>query len=97
MLLAKFFLNLMLVFKSAILAILQFCQNDTFKALQEIRMSFWPKAFFCSIMRMAIRKNIHNLSKGPPNPGFMQEKVQKGDFLKKDSRELFFFSCFRFL
>ena len=36
-------------------------------------------------------KNIHNLSKGPPNPGFMQEKVQKGDFLKKDSRELFFF------
>ena len=36
---------------------------------------------------MGIRKNIHNLTKGPPNPGFMQEKVQKGDFLKKDSRE----------
>ena len=58
---------------------------------------FWPKAFFWSIMKMATRKNIHNLSKGPPNPGFMQEKVQKGDFLKKDSRELKFFSCFRFL
>jgi hypothetical protein len=29
-----------------------------------------------------------NFAKGPPNPGFMQEKVQKGDFLKKDSREL---------
>ena len=42
-------------------------------------------------MEMATRKNIHDLSKGPPNPGFMQEKVQKGDFLKKDSRELFFF------
>ena len=42
-------------------------------------------------MKMATRKNIHNLSQGPPNPGFMQEKVQKGDFLKKDSRELFFF------
>ena len=31
------------------------------------------------------------------NPGFMQEKVQKGEFLKKDSWELKFFSCFRFL
>jgi hypothetical protein len=29
---------------------------------------------------MAIRKNIHNMSQGQPNPGFMQEK---GDFLKK--------------
>ena len=28
---------------------------------------------------------------GPPNPGFMQEKVQKWDFLKKPSRELIFF------
>ena len=31
------------------------------------------------------------MSQGPPNTGFMQEKVQKGDFLKKDSRELKFF------
>ena len=46
---------------------------------------------------MATRKFFHNLSQGPPNPGFMQKKVQKGDFLKKDSRELKFFSCFRFL
>ena len=46
---------------------------------------------------MGTRKNIHNLSQGPPNRGFIQEKVQKGDFLKKDSRELKFFSCFRFL
>ena len=46
---------------------------------------------------MAIRKNIHNMPQGPPNPGFMQKKVQIGDFLKKDSRELIFFSCFRFL
>ena len=46
-------------------------------------------------MKMATRKNIHNLSKGPPNPGFMQEKVQKGDFLKKDSRELNFFFLFQ--
>ena len=39
-------------------------------------------------MKMGIRKNIHNLSQGPPNPGFIQEKVQKGDFLKKDSQKL---------
>ena len=39
-------------------------------------------------MNMPIRKNIHNMPQGPPNPGFMQEKVQKGDFLKKTSREL---------
>ena len=64
-------------FKSAILA--------------KLKNFFWPKAFFWSIMKMGIRKNIHNLSQGPPNPGFIQEKVQKGDFLKKDSRELFFF------
>ena len=32
---------------------------------------------------MAIRKYIHNKFQGPPNLGFMQEKVQKGDFLKK--------------
>ena len=58
---------------------------------------FWSKVFFWSIMKMPIRKNIHNISQGPPNPGFMQEKVQKGDFLKKPSWELKFFCCFRFL
>ena len=48
-------------------------------------------------MKMTTRKNIHNLSKGSPNTGFMQEKVQKGDFLKKPSQELKYFCCFRFL
>ena len=42
-------------------------------------------------MKMPIRKNIHNMPQGPPNPGFMQEKVQNGDFLKKPSRDLNFF------
>ena len=42
-------------------------------------------------MKMAIRKNIHNMSQGPQNPGFMQEKVQKGDFVKKGLRELILF------
>jgi len=31
------------------------------------------------------------MPQGPPNPGFMQEKVQKGDFLKKPSRKLKFY------
>ena len=39
-------------------------------------------------MNMATRKNIHNMPQGRSNPGFMQEKVQKGDFLKKPLREL---------
>ena len=42
-------------------------------------------------MKMPIRKNILTMSQGPPNPGFMHEKVQKGDFLKKPLQELIFF------
>ena len=42
-------------------------------------------------MKMAIRNFFRIMSQGLPNPGFMQEKVQKGDFLKKPSRELNFF------
>ena len=87
-------LNLMHRFKSVILAKLKNCQNGTFEPVHEIQKNFWPKAFFWRIMKMATKKNIHNLSKGPPNLGFMQEKVQKGDFLKKDSRELKFFFLF---
>ena len=37
-----------------------------------------------------LKKSIHNMSQGPPNQGFMQEKVQKGDFLKKTSQKLIF-------
>jgi hypothetical protein len=40
-------------------------------------------------MKLAIRNNIHNMPQGPPNPGIMQEKVQKGDFLKKPLQKLF--------
>ena len=83
--------------KSAILAKLKNCQNGTFEPVHEIQNFFWPKSFFGSIMKMSTRKNINNLSKGPRNPGLMQEKVQKGDFLKKDSRVFFSFSCFRLL
>ena len=94
---SKIFSNFMHWFKSAILAIFQFFQNGTFEPVHEIWNFFWPKVFFWSIMKVPFRKNIHNMPQGPPNPGFMQEKVQKGDFLKKPSWELNFFCCFRFL
>ena len=75
--------------KIAKMALLNLCMK--------FKIFFWPKVFFWSIMKMATRKFFHNLSKGPPNPGFMQENVQKGDYLKKDSQELKKNSCFRFL
>ena len=50
----------------------QFFQKGTFEPVHEIRKFFWPKVFFWSIMKMLIRKNIHNTSQGPPNPGFIQ-------------------------
>ena len=80
--------------QSAILAKMKNCQNGTFEPVHEIQKKFWPKAFFWSIMKIAIRKNIHNLSLGLPNSGFMQEKVQKGDFLNKGlvKIEIFFFA-----
>ena len=82
--------------KSAILAKMKNSQNGTFEPVHEIRNFFWPKLFFWSIMKMAIRKFFRIMPQGPPNPGFMQEKVQKGDFLKKPSGKLKFFFCFRF-
>ena len=90
----KIFLNFMHGFKSAILAIFHFCQNGTFEPVHEIQKFFWPKAFFWSIMKMAIRSYFRKMSQGPPNPGFMQKKVQN---LKKDPRELKLFFGFRFL
>jgi hypothetical protein len=35
-------------------------------------------------MKVPYPKNIRNMSQGPPNPGSIQEKVQKGGFLKKN-------------
>ena len=43
------------------------------------------------------KKFFSQLVPGSAKSRTMQEKVQKGDFLKKDSRELKSFSCFRFL
>ena len=73
-----------------------FFLNGTFEPVHEIQNFFWPKVFFWSIMKMKIRNFFRIMIQGPPNPGFMQKKVQKGDFLKKPSRKLKFFFCFRF-
>ena len=83
-------------FKIAILAIFHFCQNGTFEPVHEIQNFFWPKAFFWSIMKMGIRKFFRNMSQGLPNPGFMQEKVQKGDFLWSPMMKKNFNPFFRF-
>ena len=40
---------------------------------------------------MPYPKDIRKMSQGPPNPGFIQEKVQKGDFLKKGLARINFF------
>ena len=62
-------------FKSAILSTPQFFQNGTFEPMHEI-----------SNKKISIMCN-----QVPPNPGFMQEKAQKVDFLKKSLRELILF------
>ena len=76
MLLAKINWNFMHGFKSAILTISQFLQNGTFEPMYEI----WNSA---KNIFLRLYENIHDMSQGPPNPGFMQKKVQKEDFLKK--------------
>ena len=40
------------------------------------------KTFLLKQMKMTIRKSIHNMSQGLSNPGFMQEKYNKGFFWK---------------
>jgi hypothetical protein len=48
-------------------------------------------------MKMPMRTNFYIVTQGPHNPEFMQEKVQKEDYLKKPSQELKNYFCFRFL
>jgi hypothetical protein len=49
--------------------------------------------FYAPVQKCHFGK-IHNMPKGPPNPVFMQEKVQKGDFLKKDIARIDFLLLF---
>ena len=73
-------------FKSAILAIFQFCQSGTFEPEHEIQNFFGQKTSFQALWKCHLQKNIHNFFLGPQNPGFRSVKVQTEDFLKKDSQ-----------
>ena len=46
---------------------------------------FLAKSILLKHYESGIKNNFRIMFQGPPNPGFMQEKVQKGDFLKKPS------------
>ena len=52
---------------------------------------FLTKSILLKDYENAFKKKYSYMSQGPPNPGFMQEKVQKGDFRKKPWQELIFF------
>ena len=57
--------------------------NGTFEPVHKIWNVFWPKVFFWSNIKMTERKSFHNMSQGPLNPGFMQEKSTKRGLSKK--------------
>ena len=78
-------------FKSAILPELKNCQNGTFEPMHEINFFFGAKSILLKHYENGNKNFFCNSFQGPPNPRFMQEKVQKGDFLKKPSRELIYF------
>ena len=67
-------------FKSAILAIFQSCQNGTFESMHEIRNFFLHKSI--------LLKHYENSQLVRQIQDLFRKKVQKGDFLKKDSQEL---------
>ena len=50
--------------------------------------NFGQKHSFEALWKWQSEKNIHKISQDQSDPGFMQEKVQKGDFLKKPWQEL---------
>ena len=50
-------------FKSAILTIFHFWQNETFEPLTEIQTLFLPKAFFWSIMKVSLIKHFQKMSR----------------------------------
>ena len=53
--------------------------------------------FKSAILKKLKNLAIHNMSQGLSNQGFMQEKVQTGDFRKKPSQELKNYFCLGFL
>ena len=73
-------LNFMHGFKSAILSIFQFCQSDTFEPGHEIWNFFWPKAFFWSIMKMAIKFFFVTFPRVCQIQDLCRKKYKKGIF-----------------
>ena len=63
-------------FKSAILVIFPFCQNGTFEPMHEIQ-NFFGQKHSLEHYENGDKKIFSNMFQGLPNPGFMQEKVQK--------------------
>jgi hypothetical protein len=45
------------------------------------RIGAWVMVFSTDYGRPERKYIFRNMSQGLPNPGFMQEKIQKGDFL----------------
>ena len=76
----KIFFNFMHRFKSAILAKMKNCQNGTFEPVHEIQKKFWPKAFFWSIMKMAVRKRFITCPRVHKIQDLCRKKSKKGIF-----------------
>jgi hypothetical protein len=68
--------------------------QKNFEPVHEIQIFFGQKHFL-KHYENGNKKFFRIMSQGLPNPGFMQENVQKRDFLKKDLQELIFLFCFR--
>ena len=66
--------------KSAILEKLKNCQNGTFEPVHEIWNFFLAKSILLKYHENGDNFFFHDMPQGPRNPGFMQEKVQKGIF-----------------
>ena len=58
-----------------LMAKLKNCQNGTFEPVYEIWIFLAKSILLKQYEKGNKKKNIHNLSQGLPNPGFMQEKV----------------------
>ena len=83
-----------MLWKFFLIAIFIMLQKNTFG---QNFFKFLARVQKCYFGKNEKLPKFHNMSQGLPNPGFTQEKVQKGDFLKKPSRELKNYFCFRFL
>ena len=75
------------------------CHFGKIETGHEIKKKFWPKAFFWSIMKIAIRFFFRNSPRVRKIQDLCRKKYlhTKRGFSKKDLRELKFLFCFRFL